>query len=121
MAIVAHDAPDGGIHYVVSGKGTKFPQSEGLAGGFPGAVNDYVWVKAPTTGANADPFAQSLSDMAGGRVPVSWGVFPVIGLDALYVRWHGGGGIGEPLERDSEAVAHDVVDRTISSEAAAQV
>ena len=23
MAIVAHDAPDGGIHYVLSGKGTK--------------------------------------------------------------------------------------------------
>ena len=42
MAIVAHDAPDGGINYVFSGKGTKFPQSEGLAGGYPGAVNDYV-------------------------------------------------------------------------------
>jgi N-methylhydantoinase B len=38
MAIVAHDAPDGGIHYVVSGKGTKFPQSEGLGGGYPGGV-----------------------------------------------------------------------------------
>ena len=60
MAIVAHDAPDGGIHYVVSGKGTKFPQSEGLSGGYPGGVNDYVWVHAPKDRANADTFAQSL-------------------------------------------------------------
>jgi N-methylhydantoinase B len=121
LAIMPHDAPYGGIHYVVSGKGTKFPQSEGLAGGFPGAVNDYVWVKAPTSGANADPFAQSLSDMAGEKVPVSWGVFPLMGQDALYVRWNGGGGIGDPLERDPDAVAHDVVERTVSPEAAAQV
>jgi N-methylhydantoinase B len=121
MAIVPHDAPDGGIHYVVSGKGTKFPQSEGLAGGFPGAVNDYVWVKAPTNGANADPFAQSLSDMAGEKVPVTWGVFPLIGEDSLYVRWNGGGGIGDPLERNPEAVAHDVLDRIVSPEAAEQI
>jgi N-methylhydantoinase B len=121
LAIVPHDAPDGGMHYVVSGKGTKFPQSEGLAGGFPGGVNDYVWVKAPTTGANADPFAQSLPDMAGEKMPVSWGVFPLMGQDALYVRWNGGGGIGDPLERDPEAVAHDVLDRVVSPAAAAQV
>ena len=121
LAIVPHDAPDGGMHYVVSGKGTKFPQSEGLAGGLPGGVNDYVWVKAPTTGANADPFAQNLSDMAGEKVPVSWGVFPLMGQDALYVRWNGGGGIGDPLTRDPQAVAHDVVDRVVSPDAAAQV
>jgi N-methylhydantoinase B len=121
LAIVPHDAPDGGMHYVVSGKGTKFPQSEGLAGGYPGGVNDYVWVKAPTTGANADPFAQSLSDMAGEKVPVSWGVFPLMGQDALYVSWNGGGGIGDPLERDPQAVARDVFDRVVSPEAAAKV
>ena len=121
LAIVPHDAPDGGMHYVVSGKGTKFPQSEGLAGGYPGGVNDYVWVKAPTTGANADPFAQSLSDMVGEKVPVSWGVFPLMGQDALYVSWNGGGGIGDPLERDPQAVARDVFDRVVSPEAAAKV
>jgi N-methylhydantoinase B len=80
-----------------------------------------VWVKAPTTGANADPFAQSLSDMAGEKVPVSWGVFPLMGQDALYVSWNGGGGIGDPLERDPQAVARDVFDGVVSPEAAAKV
>ena len=30
--------------------------------------------------------------------PISWGVFPLMGNDALYVRWNGGGGIGDPLD-----------------------
>src|SRR5699024_3240691 len=42
MAVVAHKAPDGGIHYVLAGKGSKYPMSEGLAGGFPGATNNYL-------------------------------------------------------------------------------
>ncbi len=37
MAIVSHDAPDGGIHYVLSGKGPRFPQSDGLAAAVPAA------------------------------------------------------------------------------------
>jgi N-methylhydantoinase B len=121
MAIVAHDAPDGGIHYVVSGKGTKFPQSEGLGGGYPGGVNDYVWVRAPQEMHNVDRFAQSLDTIPGDSVPVSWGVFPLMGNDALYVRWNGGGGIGDPLERPSEKVAADVDAGLISERAASEV
>jgi N-methylhydantoinase B len=121
MAIVAHDAPDGGIHYVVSGKGTKFPQSEGLGGGYPGGVNDYVWVRAPQEMHNVERFAQSLDTIPGDSVPVSWGVFPLMGNDALYVRWNGGGGIGDPLERPSEKVAADVDAGLISERAASEV
>jgi N-methylhydantoinase B len=118
MAIVAHDAPDGGIHYVVSGKGTKFPQSEGLAGGFPGAVNDYVWVHAPK---GSRSFDQSLDGMPGDKQPVTWGVFPLMGSDALYVRWNGGGGIGDPLMREPEKVVADVIQGTVSERAAAEL
>ncbi|MGQ0655034.1 MAG: hydantoinase B/oxoprolinase family protein [Betaproteobacteria bacterium] len=118
MAIVAHDAPDGGIHYVVSGKGTKFPQSEGLAGGYPGAVNDYVWVHAPK---DARLFDQSLQAMPGEKQPVTWGVYPLMGSDALYVRWNGGGGIGDPLAREPEKVLADVIQGTVSEHAAAEL
>jgi N-methylhydantoinase B len=44
-----------------------------------------------------------------------------MGQDALYVSWNGGGGIGDPLERDPQAVARDVFDRVVSPEAAAEV
>lgn len=121
MAIVAHDAPDGGIHYVLSGKGSKFPQSEGLAGGSPGAVNDYVWVHAPESLPQDECFAQALTAIPGRKEPVSWGVFPLMGDDALYVRWNGGGGVGDPLRREATRVLQDVVDQTISTRAATEV
>lgn len=121
MAIVAHDAPDGGIHYVVSGKGTKFPQSEGLAGGFPGGVNDYVWVHGPKEAHNIDRFATDLASIPGDHEPISWGVFPLMGNDALYVRWNGGGGIGDPLERDPNQVMTDVTGGVVSEQAAYDV
>jgi N-methylhydantoinase B len=121
MAIVAHDAPDGGIHYVVSGKGTKFPQSEGLGGGYPGGVNDYVWVHAPQEMHNVDRFAPSLDTIPGESEPISWGVFPLMGNDALYVRWNGGGGIGDPLDRPAEKVIADIGAGLISEKAATDV
>jgi len=121
MAIVAHDAPDGGIHYVLSGKGTRFPQSDGLGGGYPGGVNDYVWVHAPQEMHNADRFAQSLDTIPGTSEPISWGVFPLMGSDALYVRWNGGGGVGDPLERSPEKVTADVDAGLISERAAGEV
>jgi N-methylhydantoinase B len=119
MAIVPHDAPDGGIHYVLSGKGSKFPQSEGLSGGSPGAINDYVWVHAPKDADQS--FASSLATMPGDKQPISWGVFPLMQQDALYVRWNGGGGIGDPLRREPAKVMQDVVDGVVSTRAADEV
>lgn len=121
IAIVPHDAPQGGIHYVLSGKGSKFPQSEGLAGGDPGAINDYVWVHADAEMNSEDSFAQSLAAIPGEKEAVSWGVFPLMGKDALYVRWNGGGGIGDSLEREANRVGRDFTEHTISEEAMAQV
>ncbi|HEY1748591.1 MAG TPA: hydantoinase B/oxoprolinase family protein [Xanthobacteraceae bacterium] len=121
MAIVAHDAPDGGIHYVVSGKGSRFPQSDGLCGGYPGGVNDYVWVHAPQQAGNLDRFPQTLDTIPGEGEPISWGVFPLMGSDTLYIRWNGGGGVGDPLDRPPEQVVADVTARQISPNAANEV
>jgi N-methylhydantoinase B len=121
MAIVAHDAPDGGIHYVLSGKGPKFPQSEGIAGGYPGAANDYIWVHGPKKAHNVERFATTADTIPGDKESISWGVFPLMGNDALYVRWNGGGGIGDPLERDPDKVLADVVSGVVSERAAKEV
>jgi N-methylhydantoinase B len=124
LALTPHDAPDGGLHYVVSGKGINFSMSEGLAGGYAGAPNSYVWVhnnEAPE-GSNVDAgFALGLGEMAGQQEPISWGVFPLMGKDALYVRWNGGGGYGDPLDRDPEAVLSDCREEIVSREVARTV
>ncbi|MCL4744527.1 MAG: hydantoinase B/oxoprolinase family protein [Burkholderiaceae bacterium] len=117
IAVVPHDAPDGGVQYVLSGKGSSFPQSDGLGGGYPGAVNDYVWIHAPENQSRAT-FSDSLEGIPGTREPIDWGVFPLMGKDALYVRWNGGGGIGDPLARPAEEVELDVREGVVSETAA---
>jgi N-methylhydantoinase B len=44
-----------------------------------------------------------------------------MGDDALYVRWNGGGGIGDPLDRSAEKVTADIAAGLISKEAASEV
>ena len=118
MAIVQHRAPAGGIDYVISGKGARHPMSEGLAGGYPGAPNRYVWVHAHAD-ADATPTAPDRLDaIPGTPEPVSWGVYPLRGQDALYVRWNGGGGYGDPIAREPAAVAADVTSGVVSALAA---
>jgi N-methylhydantoinase B len=121
IAIVPHDSPDGGLNYVISGKGSKFPMSDGLSGGMAGAPNDYVWVHAPADPHNMDRFGQSLDSIPGDKEPISWGVYPLMGDDALYVRWNGGGGLGDPLDRDPEAVRRDVLGGAVSETAARDI
>ncbi len=124
LALVPHDSPDGGLNYVISGKGHKYSMSEGLAGGYPGAPNRYVWVhnNEARDGRNVDPsYAQSLDELPGRKEEIAWGVFPLMGRDALYVAWNGGGGYGDPLVRAPEAVAADVRERLVSAEAARAV
>src|SRR5690606_1261211 len=123
LALVPHDAPDGGLHYVVSCKGSNFAMSDGLAGGLPGGVNSYVWVHNNETDRSnqSAAFALSLDDIPGEKESISWGVFPLMGTDALYVRWDGGGGYGDPLERDPEAVLADCRQGVVSRDVARNV
>ncbi|MGE0735662.1 MAG: hydantoinase B/oxoprolinase family protein [Alphaproteobacteria bacterium] len=124
LALVPHDAPDGGLHYVISGKGAKYSMSEGLAGGYPGAPNKYVWVhnNELDPSRNIDPsFAQRLEDMPGRQEDISWGVYPLMDKDVLYVGWNGGGGYGDPLDRDPEALRIDVAASIVSPDAARDI
>jgi N-methylhydantoinase B len=63
---------------------------------------------------------QMLDSIPGDNEPISWGVFPLMGDDALYVCWNGGGGIGDPLDRPPEKVTADLVAGLISKEAAGE-
>lgn len=44
-----------------------------------------------------------------------------MGKDALYVRWNGGGGVGDPLDRDPHSVLIDVTNQVISIDAAREI
>ncbi len=125
IGLTPHDAPDGGMHYVISGKGSDFPMSEGVAGGYPGAPNAYVWVRnneADQDERNVESaFAQSIEALPGERERVAWGVYPLMGDDVLHVRWNGGGGYGDPLEREPNSVLDDCRQGVVSRRVAGEV
>ena len=121
LAIVPYDAPDGGVHFVISGKGQRHAMTDGLAGGYSGARNRYILVRNPNDGNMSPVMAGSLEAMSGSKQEVSWGVFPLMNRDVLYIASNGGGGYLDPLDRDPEAVLADVRDRLVSREAATTI
>ncbi len=109
---------------MVSGKGTKFSMSDGLGGGYPGAPCNFRWVhnnEAAEDGKNVNPFATSSEQMTGEQESISWGVFPLMDQDVLYVRSDGGGGYGDPLEREPDKIARDVREGSVSEGVARNV
>ncbi len=119
IAIVPHGSPDGRIDFVLSGKGSKFPMSDGLAGGAPGTANDYVLYKGPK--GQAPRVETDAASLSGQAQPIDWGVFPLEREDAFYLRWNGGGGVGDPLERPLQKIARDLAGGLVSPEAAEAV
>ena len=122
-AFVAHDT-DKPMQTVYFSHGTEQPESVGLFGGHPGTTNQWVIVreanvenllsqsKIPTAwqdleGRVENPAAKSTSHLFPGDLSV-----------AIY---SGGGGYGDPVERDPEKVKQDVHSGYISVEIAHQV
>ena len=59
--------------------------------------------------------------MPGAKESVSWGVYPLLGQDALFVQWDGGGGYGDPIDRRPEAVLADYDAGTVTAAVAERV
>src|SRR5262245_50399947 len=117
-AMVPHDAPTGEVGFVISGKGVDFPMSHGLAGGYPGSPGRYEVCRGARPVGSETATARSLPEIAGTHDAVSFGVYHVGREDVFYVRWNGGGGVGDPLARDPDAVVRDVADGVVSPVAA---
>jgi N-methylhydantoinase B len=87
--------------------GVEVPNSTGLSGGLPGATVRQQW-GAGMTGAGRPAVAGTV-DPAGlvdlGPKP---GSTAMTHTDVFAVRWQGGGGVGDPLDREADAVARDV-------------
>jgi N-methylhydantoinase B len=90
---------------VLFGKGTRAPMSLGLFGGYPGCNVGYETFR----GANLDELPDRLQELhAEETVEQSWGHLELEDGDVQYVRFMGGGGYGDPIDREPEAVARDV-------------
>jgi N-methylhydantoinase B len=116
FAFTPHDADEDAVTLVVAGKGLGAPLTFGLAGGFPGSVASSLLCRD----GNPRDLPEGFSAIRARELEVGyWGRYALHEGDIFYQRFPGGGGYGDPLERDPEAVAEDVI-LGIVSDASAQ-
>ena len=105
-AVRPHEAVDNRFTAVLQpGRGMEASLSHGLFGGYPGCNTEVIEFRHTNPGqipASRDGITSAAQDRIG------LGVTDISDSDILYVRYDGAGGYGDPLERDSEAVAADV-------------
>jgi N-methylhydantoinase B len=103
---------------VLFGKGTRAPMSLGLFGGYPGCNVGYTTYRD----SNARQVPDSRDSIeAGNSNEQSWGHLELGETDIQYVRFMGGGGYGDPIDRDPEAVLTDVRNGLVSEGAALDI
>jgi N-methylhydantoinase B len=108
----------GGLGLTLFGKGTRAPMSLGLFGGYPGCNVGYSTFRS----ANVGELPSSLAETQGSeRVDQFWGSVDLEPGDVQYVRFMGGGGYGDPIDREPEAVLADVLSGLVSVESAAGI
>jgi len=108
----------GPLGLVLFGKGTRAPMSLGLFGGYPGCNVGYTTFRR----GNVDELPRSLEETTSeSREDRFWGAVELEPGDIQYVRFMGGGGYGDPLEREPAAVLRDVRLGLVSPNAAFEI
>lgn len=108
----------GPMGLVLFGKGTRAPMSLGLFGGYPGCNVGYSTFRS----ANVDELPSGLHELRGEkREDRFWGHVELRAGDVQYVRFMGGGGYGDPIDRDPSLVANDVALGLVSPAAAQEI
>lgn len=123
-----------GIRCALTTHGVESPASPGLFGGFPGNCNRHEIIRGSRVlelvSRSELPLilesAQAPMDLAqlGGDaqvLPAKTDEFRLVPGDVLVYSWSGGGGFGDPLDREPTAVESDLAARIITAEKASSV
>lgn len=109
-------------HHMASSANHVLPQSA-VFGGLPSNVNSFQMARDTEVESvfGEGRIPRSLADIRATSVEeISQKAFGVTqsGQDVFLFGWCGGGGLGDPLDRDPERVRRDVFERMVSAEAA---
>ena len=115
LALTPHDTDE--LHAMVVGHGSRVPNSTGLFGGLEGSCNT-VW-HVPGDGASPVGRVVSPETLSAAGEPRDLGpkpgFFPLLAGEVFAYSFQGGGGFGDPLERDPELVRNDVAAGRVSA------
>lgn len=117
-AFTPHGTGEHAMGVVLFGKGTRAPMSLGIFGGYPGCNVGY----STFAKGNVDALPHRLETTRGARrEDRQWGTVDLAPRDIQYVRFMGGGGYGDPIDRDPDAVTRDVALGLVSRRAARDI
>ena len=126
LAYLAYQTPGNILEGLFAGTGAEMPNAIGLCGGLPGAAIRVARVIKTDLQKRIDktlPLPSALEDINGEicilapkheRTPMGTG-------DVWYHSWQAGGGYGDPLLRNPDAVALDVSRQAVSATCATKV
>jgi N-methylhydantoinase B len=121
LAITPHDVNE--LHAMLIGHGIEVPNSTGLFGGMEGSCNQTAL--RPSDGASPVgrivDHASMLESPETRLLGAKPGFFTLREHDVLAYSFQGGGGYGDPLDRDPELVLQDVADAMVSEELAGSI
>ncbi|MFC5993610.1 hydantoinase B/oxoprolinase family protein [Pseudonocardia hispaniensis] len=121
---IPYDSPAGEVHLVVSANGKAVPQSPGIYGGYPAATQWDVLIRDTDVRDQlaAGRIPQSIEELGGRPDTLPPHLETDLAADDVYfTHWQGGGGMGDPLQREPERVAADVAAGKVSQRAARDV
>ena len=121
--VMIHDAPEAKIQIVALGVAGLRNSGFGIYGGHPGAPSILVHVEDSDVRKHvADrSLPDELEDAGGTHNLLGYRDLRLGADDLLYLRCANGGGYGDPLEREPDSVAQDVIDGLVSREAAESI
>lgn len=121
MAFTLHDARAGGIDVIGHGFGSEAAIGPGLYGGYPAAT----WQHRVITNSDINKRIKDgtvpadLSELSGDHELMRAQFRKELHTNDIYCNhFYGGGGYGDPLDREPERVGKDVMDKRVSLESA---
>jgi len=123
LAVVAHDT-DAPIDWQWFSYGQAFPSSVGACGGWPTKCTEAALVRESDIRERLARGAipPSIDELTGTREDFApKGSYRQGAADVFHCYWQGGGGYGDPLDREPELVAGDLRDGYVSAAAAHDV
>jgi N-methylhydantoinase B len=123
LAFTVHDVEE--VSGVLVSHGTGVPNSQGLFGGFPAAcaVNSLISQSDVQEWFDRAQTPGDLKQLKGRRINLGAkpGRLRLGRGDVFEYTWQGGGGYGDPLDRNPDEVAKDVKEGLVSRDAARKI
>ena len=112
------------IGLVLASAGKAVAQNNGLSGGYPGNTGIEILARGTDLGAmlSAGTMPADLAAVGGQQeLGQNYSQTYLAPGEVLYMHWQGGGGYGDPLRRDPEAVAADLREGKVTPASAAGI